>query len=112
MNRLIVQVSHYYNTSLNIPSLFPVGIIISSTGFAFTILSSFDSATVSAVLFPINPPAASAAFWPIFLEAVFKVSSLVSNNCFLYLLEGSLANDKNTYPLTFFLVPSLTYFQC
>ena len=104
MNCLIVQVSHCYNTSLNISSLFPVGIIISSTAFAFTILSCFDLATASAVLFPINPPAASAAFWLIFLEAVFKVSSPVSNNCLLCLLERSLANDKNTYPLT--------YFQC
>ena len=35
-----------------------------------------------------------------FLEAVFRVSSPVSNSCFLYFL----ANDTNPYPLTYFLV--------
>ena len=34
------------------------------------------------------------------LGAVFRASSPVSNNRFLYFL----ANDKNTYPLTYFLV--------
>ena len=35
-----------------------------------------------------------------FLEALIPVA----NNCFLYLLEKFLANDKNPYPLTYFLV--------
>ena len=34
-----------------------------------------------------------------FLEAVFRASSPVSNNCFLYFL----VNNKNLYPLTHFL---------
>ena len=35
-----------------------------------------------------------------FLEAVFTASNPVSNNCFLYFL----ANDKNLYPLPYFIV--------
>ena len=54
------------------------------------------------ILFPIN----SLALWTTFLEVVFKESSHVSNYCFLYFL----ANDKNSYPLTYFLaVGSIEY---
>ena len=35
-----------------------------------------------------------------FLEGMFTTSSPVSNNCFLYFL----VNDRNPYPLTYFLV--------
>ena len=57
-----------------------------------------------AILFSIDSPVASAALWTTFLETVFRASSPVSNNCFLYLLEKFLANDKNPYPLTYFVV--------
>ena len=38
-----------------------------------------------------------------FFEAVFKESSPVFNDCFLYLLDKFIANDKTSYPLTYFL---------
>ena len=63
---------HFYNTflnSFNISSLFSGGIIISSTGFGFTILLSFNLATASAILFPINSP----VLWTTFFEAVFQI---------------------------------------
>ena len=36
----------------------------------------------------------------LFLQAVFKESSPAFNNCYLYFLT----NDKNLYPLTYFIV--------
>ena len=87
---------HFYNTFLNlfnISSVISVGIIIYSTGSSFSILSSFELVTESAILFPKN----SSAFWATFSEVVFTASSPVSNNCFLYFL----ANDKS---LTYFIV--------
>ena len=59
----------------------------------------------------INSPVASTASWTTFLETVFRVSSLVSNSCFLYLLEKFLANDKNPCPLTYFLVLVFTAYH-
>ena len=73
------MVLHFYSTFLNhsnISSLFSGGTIISSTSFT----------TLSAILFPINTPAASTALYATFLVAVFSASSPVSNNCFSYLL--------------------------
>ena len=93
---------HFYNTclnSLNTSSQFSGGIIISSTGFVFTILLSYKLVTLS-ILFPKISP----VLWTTFLEAVFKESSSVSNNCFLYSLDKVPSNDKNPYPLTYFLV--------
>ena len=58
---------------------------------------------LSAILFPINSPVASAALWSTFLEEVVKASSPVFNNCFPYFLDRFLANDKNIYPLTYFI---------
>ena len=82
---------HFYNTFLNlfnISCIFSSGIIISSTfvGFSLglTILSSFDLVTNSLILFPKNPP----ALWTNFLEVIFKKSSPVSSNCFLYFLAN------------------------
>ena len=90
---------------LNISSLFSSEIIISSTGSCFSILSSFELVTASAILLPINSPALLTTF----SEAAFTASNPVSNNCFLYFL----ANDKNSYPLTYFLVlGSIEYCQC
>ena len=80
---------------------FSSGITISTTflGFSsgFTIILSSDLVTVSANLFPESSP----ALWTTFLEPVFKESSPVSNNCFIILYF--LTNDKNPYPLTYFL---------
>ena len=39
-----------------------------------------------------------------FFEAIFKDNCPVSNNYLLYLLDKLLANDRNLYPLTYFLV--------
>ena len=75
---------------------------VSRTSFGFTILS--------AILFPINSPVASAAYWDTFLFAIFKAFSLVfvaaSNNCLSNLLDRFLPTDKNSYPLTYFTVIS------
>ena len=93
---------HFYNTFLNlsnISSFFSDGIIISSTGSCFTILSSFDLVTASVIFFPIDSP----ALWANFLEA----SSTISISCFLYFL----ANDKNPYSLTYFLVLGSTEYR-
>ena len=89
-----------YLNPFNIFSLFSGGIVISSTGFVSTILSLYELVTASAALFPKN----STALLTTFLEAAFKASSPVSNNYSLYLLENVPANDKNSYPLTYFVV--------
>ena len=63
---------HFYNTclnSFNISFPFSGGIIISSTGSCFTILSSYELVTATAILFPKNSP----ALWTTFLEAVLTV---------------------------------------
>ena len=55
----------YNNTCLNlfnILSLSSVGIIISSTGYYFTILSLFDRVTAPPISFPINSPALWTTF--------------------------------------------------
>ena len=90
---------HFCNNclnSFNVSSLFSGGIIISSTGCYFTILSLFDLVTASGILSSKNSP----ALWSTFLEEVFGASSAVSNNFFLYFL----ANDRDPYPLAYFLV--------
>ena len=80
---------YFYNTclnSFNIYSLSSGEIIIfstflaflSTTGFICIILSWFDLATASAILFPINSPVTSAALWTFCLETVFKASSPLS----------------------------------
>ena len=51
---------------------------------------------VFAILFPKN----SYALCTTFFETVFTTSRPVFNNCFFYFL----ANDKNPYPLRYFLV--------
>ena len=77
--------------------------MIFSTGSCFTILSPFHLVIASAILFPKNSP----ALWTTLLESVFKGSSPVCNNCFLYFL----ANYKISYPLTFFLVLGSTEYR-
>ena len=97
------MVFHFHNTLLNflnISSLFSGGIIIFSTGSCFTILLSFDLATVYEILFSIN----STALWTTFLEA----SIPVPNNCFLYFL----VNYKNPYRLTYSLVLGFIEYRC
>ena len=101
----------FYNTgviSFNNFSLFSAGIIISSTFLEFSLNYMF--LFHSFVLFQISYCVCNFIFYKFtccftcfmdyFLEAVFKAYSPVSNNCFLYFLE----NDKNPYPLTYFLV--------
>ena len=61
----------FYNTFLNlsnISSLSSTGMIISSTGFCFTILSLFVLVTLPAILFPKNLPALWTTFWKQFLQ--------------------------------------------
>ena len=53
---------HFYNTCL-IFLLFSDGIIISSTGSCFSILTLFDLATASEILFPKYSPALWTIFW-------------------------------------------------
>ena len=56
----------------------------------------------------MNSPVASAALSTTFSEAVFRAPSPVlvteSNNCFPYLLDRFLTNDKSPYTLMSFLV--------
>ena len=96
----------FYNNCLNlfiISFLISGRLIISSTflGFlsSFTISSLFDLVTASPVSFPKN----SLALWTTFLETVFTASSLYP--IILYFL----ANDKNPYPLTYFVLGSIEY---
>ena len=93
---------YFYNTCLNSFIFFSFfgRIIIFSTFFRFSPITCFGFTILSAILFPINSPVASAALWNTFLESVFRTSSPVSNNCFLYFLT----NDINPYLLTYFLV--------
>ena len=84
----------------NISSLFSVGIIISSTFHEFSSIKCFGFTIWSANLFPINSLVPSAVLSITFLEAVFKESSPISDNWFLYFL----ANDKNPNPATYFIV--------
>ena len=99
---------HFYNNacrnSFNISSLFSSGMIIFSTGSCFTVLPSFDLVTASAT-FPLKY---SPILWTTSLEAVFGASSPVSNNCYSYFL----ANDKNPYPLTYFIVLGSIEYCC
>ena len=86
-------VFNFYNTLFlslsNILSHFSSGIIISSRGSCFTVLSSFDFISKNL-----------HALWTTFLEVVFTASSPVYNSCFLHFL----GNNKNPYYLTHFLV--------
>ena len=77
------MVFHSHNTCLNflnVNSFFSGGIINSSTFFEFFSTTGFYFTILSAILFPINSPVASAALWTICFEAVFKASIHVSNN--------------------------------
>ena len=86
---------HLYNIFLNLSnicSIFSSGIIILSTALCFSILLLFNVVIASVILFPKNSP----GLWTKCLEAFGPVS----NNCVLYFF----ANNKNSYPLTYFLV--------
>ena len=85
--------------------LFSGGMYISS-GFSF----SFDlpiEVILSAMLFPIKSPLASAVFCTTLLEAVFAASIpifvAVSIHFLPYLSPNLLAKDKKPYALTYFL---------
>ena len=84
------MILHFYNTFLN----------------SFSIASLFSGGIM--ILFPINLPIASAALCSNFYEEVLKAFSpvvvAVSNNCFPYLLNRFLENDKKPCPLTYFFV--------
>ena len=93
----------------SISYLFSGGIIISSTFLEFSSVTSFDFTSSSAILFTVNSPIASAVlwitFWDLFIKhlVLFKASNhvAVSSNCFAYLLDRFLANDKTPYPWTY-----------
>ena len=93
-------------------SLLPLTVIVIFSGgisFSSTFLEFVsDFKIFLAILFPKNPHVASAVFWTTFLEVVFAASNYVfvavSNNYFPYLLDRFFENDKNPYPLTYFLV--------
>ena len=73
------------------------------TGFGLTILST--------ILFPIDSPITSAVFLTIFFDAVLAASKpdlvAVSINFFWYFTNRFLANYKNLYPLTNFVLLAL-----
>ena len=72
-----------------------------SSGFSFAFVFSFClpiEVILSAILFPIKSPVASAGFYTNLLEAIFAASIpvlvAVSINFLPYLLPRFLANDK------------------
>ena len=70
---------HFYNTFLNLLNNSPIFSSVmtnSSTGSCFTILSSFNLITASAILCPGN----LLALWTTFLQADFRESSHVFIN--------------------------------
>ena len=90
--------------------LFSGGMYISSGLFVFSFSFSFVlpiEVILSAILFPIKSPVASAVFYTTLLEAAFAVSIpvfvAVSINFLLYLSPNFLAKGKKPYPLTYFL---------
>ena len=80
--------------------------IICSAFLEFSAGKDFGFKILSEILFSIISPIASAVLWTTLLKAVLRASSpvsvAVSNNCFPYLLERFVGNDKNPYLLTLF----------
>ena len=87
---------------------FSGGIIIYSTFLEFSSSTSFGFTILSAILVPVNSTVTSAALWTPFLEPAFRASNpvlaAIFNNCYPCLLNRILANGKNSYSSTFFLV--------
>ena len=84
----------FSNTFFNLFKISPPfsgGIIISSTGSCFSILTSFGLVRLCKFI-----TYKFTTLW----EPVFTAFSPVFNNCFSYFL----ANDKNPYPLIYFFV--------
>ena len=116
LNPLITLIFYgvpFYNNclnSFNISCLFSSGITISSIFLELAAGKGFGFTILSAILFvsEFDSLVDSADLWTTFLETVLRTYSLVSvalsNNFFPYLLNTFLANDKNQYPLTYFLV--------
>ena len=77
-----------------------------SSSFSFVFVLRTE-VILSAILFPIKSPVASAVFCTTLLEAVFAASIPVfvaaSNNFLPYLSLNFLENYKKSYPLTYFL---------
>ena len=92
----------------NISCLFSDRTTTPSTFHEFTSRTGFRFIISSAIFFPINSPVAPAVLWPTILEAAFAASSptfaRVSNIFFFCICQRFLANDKNPYPLTYFIV--------
>ena len=94
-----------YNTCHNLFNIFSVFLWRNNyffNFFGFSSVTCFGFTLVSEILVLIYSPVDSAALSTTenFQEAIFGATSPVSSNCFLYFL----ANDKNPYPLTYFLV--------
>ena len=67
--------------------------------------------TISSTFLEFSSAGVSAALQTTFLDEVFRASYPIfvaaSNTFLLYLLDRFLENDKNPYPLTYFLVIGL-----
>ena len=92
--------------SLIICCLFSGGMEITSGLFVFSFVLPIE-VILSAILLPIRSPVASAVFCTTLLEAVFAASIpvfvAVSINLLPYLSLNFLANDRKSYPCTYFL---------
>ena len=95
----------YFNT-FNVSCLFSGGINISLAFLELSSARGLRHRILSAILFPRNSPVASTVLWTTFLKAVFGASSFVLAEVskFSSFFYRTLPNDKNPYPLTYFLV--------
>ena len=87
--------------------LFSAGVTISSTFLEFSLDTDFVFKNFSEILFQINSSIDSPVLWTNVLEVVLEASSpafaAVSIAFFPYMLNSLLANDKNSYHLTYFI---------
>ena len=83
-------------------SLFSGEITISSIFLEFYSGTDFGLTILSAILFPMLQLPYGILFFAL-KTASSPIFVVVSNNCFPYLVDRFLANDKNPYPLTYIL---------
>ena len=96
--------------SFNNSLLYSGRIDISLTFSEFLSIACFGFTVFSTILLPykfLKIPIND--LWTNFLEAAFWASNPVSNNCFYYLLEKLLSDDKSPYSLIYIYIGSIEY---
>ena len=101
------MMSHFMLKKISSHQWFVAFFLVECKFLLLCLFFSFDlpiEVILSAILFLIKSPVASAVFWTTLLGAVFAaaIPVAVSFNFVPYLLPHFLANDKNPYPLTLF----------